>query len=694
MSKKKRNWFGSGNYWGKDAADSYYDGLYSNTQRQHQEKIKRAGRLFDEDGIEIIDDSELTTDYLGDYNSGYSSYDYGYGTSFKKKETDFNSTWDSYSKSGQWSSYSTYKPATLSYKYVQQMTNTIANQSGIKVQIGSGWNADIKNKTLTYNPTALMYGTKGELLATLLHEVGKIANSTDSSLINSPFLTKYKPNAHTALSVFEGVRIDMLMLKSYPSASEVYESNTTVIKKIAQEYLKNAQILRLAMKESSQNFVNSSLTAVGNAIAQKFQGVSIDISAPQIDTFSRMAFGLVTEQMFGKRIETRDELVKHLQEYQAKQADEPLLGEYVAEMLRLSYGVDMPPVDIVKSYVDATYSKVAPASKMKSTEEVVKMLDTDVYPIIEKLLQQESQGTETQKEFFGEQTAKAMMNESKMRQENTSGHKTDHQLVDRNGKEEERLGVGRSHEGDMPKDWHKGDYNALRESVDYEIKQLTNRLNFIKREESVERFTSNERRGKLDTRKLYRFATGSNRLFKRKLPKTDTVRSFAFSIMVDISGSMAGSRIVNTVRGLIIFAEVFEKFDIPYEIVCFNNYPKQLKQFNQKLDKGMRDKIGGIVDMVGGGTTLKPTLEKLQIHKQPEANKVVLVLSDGDTESHKDLDNQFFVPWEKKGIKSMGIGIECGDRIKSLCNNNSLAITNSAELPAEFANLLKKFIKR
>jgi hypothetical protein len=462
-----------------------------------------------------------------------------------------------------------------------------------------------------------------------------------------------------------------------------------VVKKIIDEYVKNATIMREHLKQSSVDLTNRMIEHVRAKMQQA------NIQPDQMDAFSRIQFADLTKQMFGKVFQTVHELKDHLAEYFQKQAEEPLLYEYIAEMLRLSYGIDMAPIDIVKQYVEPTYKHVAPASRLKSAQEVIDLMDNEVYPIIEKLLQQQDQGTEAQQEAFGAESAKALARDVANRMHNDTKVKDNHSLVDGNGKENARLGGGRSTEQEVPSEWRKGDYTALRESVDYEIKQLTNRLNFIKREESVERFTSNERRGKLDTRKLYRFATGNTRLFKRKLPKRDTVRSFAFSLLVDISGSMQdNNKIVHTLRGLIILAEVFEKFDIPYEIICFRGHVVKLKKFTDKLDKNMKQKIGGIINMVGGSTYLIPALEEVEVHKQPEANKICVVLSDGDTESHDELDQQFFVPWEKKGIKSIGVGIEVGERIKTLCHNNGIAIDHSNQLPTEFSNLLKKLIKR
>lgn len=663
-----------GDWWKKYQNDE----KYSNSVRQHQQRAKRK---VDEDGFYLEDEESPKTSYLEDWQP---SYDYGYKQSFKKKDYDFSNDWKSYEKSGVWKGYNSYRSATLSYKYVQQMANTIAAQGGVKIEIGDTWRVDIDNRKLTYNPTSLMYGTKGELLATLLHEVGKISNSTGRSKLESLFLKIHGDPAYIALNVFEDMRIDMIMLESYPSAGEVYESNTVVVEQVANAHLEKGKLVRNLLAQEARSLYSDLLDQIQqNQMMLEYHKDREKLLKDYIK--------LISAKNLKRKYETVDEIKQHFKDFEKELQQEPMLDEYVADMLRVSYGLEsMQPVPNCDYYTNATAGKVAEAVKLNNTQEVISMMDTDVYPIIEKLLKQPREGTEKQNEFFSEALAKRMA----QRVDSYLGGSGNQVGLDGQGNQMPRMkGGGRSDEN-VPKEWANGDYNSLRESVDYEIKQLTNRLNFIRREEETNKYQGGQRRGKLDMKRLYRYAVGNRRIFKKIMPRRDTIQSFAFSLMVDMSGSMLGSRMINATRGAIILTEVFSRFNIPFELIAFDTEAKVIKSFETGYDKEIKGKIGHMATLNGGGTTLACALKKTKIQNQPEANKIVLVLTDGDTEDHNELDSEYFIPWEKKGIKALGIGIETDEQIKTLCHNNGVNVENSAKLPEVFSKTLRDLIKR
>ena len=79
MSRKRKKWFG---YGGDE--DEYYDDLFSNTRKQHQDRLKK------------VQSEEPETDYLSEESY---SYDYGFNTSFKKKNYVFYRDWETDRKS-------------------------------------------------------------------------------------------------------------------------------------------------------------------------------------------------------------------------------------------------------------------------------------------------------------------------------------------------------------------------------------------------------------------------------------------------------------------------------------------------------------------------------------------------------------------------------------------------------------------
>lgn len=660
--------------------DKKQNSLFSNTQKQHKEKY----------GFDYGDDGYYGSNYLDDYET----YDYGFKSKLDNKKN--NKTIDYTKYHTTWKGYEALKPIKLSYRYIQQMASSIGGQSGIKVVSSNHWAANTNTKTLYYDPISLMYGTKGELLSTLLHEVGKIKYSDKiDNFMSNPYVQKYNYGANSTILMYEGFRVDTKMLKEYPSAQEIYESNEEVIKKMVMSYREIADATRNVIIQKTNETRDDIIRNIKRQINQEMvQEVDFD----KMSIMTKLKYQEITKKVVGVECISEQELNSHLDNFLAKQAEEPLLEEYFSEMLRISYNVkDVDPIEKVQSYVDATFPVIETIVEKDTTTEVVSELEQSVFPVIEDLLKRQQENvTESMEQEFGKDSLLSKEIASQLSYDKYNGYgkfgKTQDTLYDQTKNEETQRGTG---ESVLPKEWHQGDYNALKESVEPEIRLLTNRLTFIKREESVIKYSSNHRRGKLDTRKLYRFATGNMRLFKKKLPNTDTVRSFAFSLLIDTSGSMSGNRIIHTTRALIILAEVFEKFNIPYEIITFAYQPKTIKSFSQSLkDKGIKNTIGSLVKMAGGDTYLQPAIEEIQLQKQPENNKVMVILSDGDTESHRKLDDENFIPLSKKGIKSMAIGLECGDDVKTLCMGNSTAVEQSTEMPEVFTNLLKTLIKR
>lgn len=653
--------------------------LFSNTQRQHKEKYG------------LSDDEYYGSNYLDDHET----YDYSFKSKLNDK-TDFTKTnFKNYHTT--WRGYQNLKPIKLSYRYISQMASSIGGQSGIKVIASNHWSADTNTKTLYYDPVSLMYGTKGELLSTLLHEVGKIKYSDKIDNFGAnPYVQKYKYGANSTILMYEGFRVDTKMLKEYPSAQEIYESNEEVIKKMVTSYRDMAEATRRVIINITENTRSELIRDIQKTVNNEM-GQEVDFDKMSIMT--TLKYQEVTKKVVGVELSSQQELNEHLDNFLEKQAEEPLLEEYFVEMLRISYNVkDVEPIERVQSHVEKTLPIIETIVEKDTTTEVVSELEKSVFPVIEDLLKRQQENiTESMEESLGKGSLLSKQIASTLNYDKRNAYggfgKTKDTLYDQATGKETQRGTG---ESELPKEWHQGDYNALKESVEPEIRLLTNRLTFIKREESVIKYSSNHRRGKLDTRKLYRFATGNMRLFKKKLLNIDTVRSFAFSLVIDISGSMSdNNKIIHTTRALIILAEVFEKFNIPYEIITFNYCGTTIKSFNQSLkDKGMKKTIGDLVGKACCGTELAVGIDEVKLQQQPENNKIMVILSDGDTESHEQLDNQYFIPLSKKGIKSMAIGLECGDRVKTLCMGNSIAVQQATEMPDVFTNLLKTLIKR
>lgn len=676
MANKKKKWWHTPSWKGNELNPS----LFGNSIQKHSQNLKDKG-LLDENGFE----SEHEDDY------GYSSYSWDLDkklatnnsssdkkTRWEQNKNDWGNAYNSYEKTGVWGGY--YRQPQLTYKYVQQMANALSAQHNIKVQVGNEWKVDLIKRTLTYNPASLIYGTKSELLATLMHEIGKLRYVTHSSMLKNKYLTMYKQPALEVLSVYEDLRTDYLMLKAYESASEIYESVIPTIEKQVKEYMKFGNAFRELINKIPEVMLQS-------IISDHVTNMPNHTVTPNNPELKQQLF-----RVFGTT--DLDKVKIGLQVVKSNSANKGTIYEYCGEMLSVMYDLDdqhHAKFENIDKAVSKTIGSIEPSKKVKDSQALVDFLDTETYPHIEDLLKETSDQNEIIKNAFPDmpqEILKQIVDQIK----NVLGNSNGGVGMDSNGNMKSRTSGASA--STIPPEWAQGDYKTLKDSVSMEIKQLVSKLTFLRREELTVRYQADQKRGKLNSKKLYKSANGSRRLFKKKMESIDTIRSFAFSILLDVSGSMAGTRLIQCTRALIMLAEVFKKLQIPFEITTFSNGATNIKAFTSDMTKDMERSIGGLVKYSGGGTNLDQGLNELKIHQQPERNKVVIVITDGGVGYVEKFDQYFFIPWEKKGIKSVGVGIECESQMKDLCQGNSKVLENASQLPIEFSNLLKTLIKR
>lgn len=681
MSRKnrKRKWWWEGTEHDDDPKGSEVNkDLFGNTIKQHNEKLSKNNKpgwqysAYDEENDFIESPFKfnwgLERKLTDDPNEGKTRYDYA-RDSFKN-----------YNTGGGWQGYEYYKKPELSYKYVQQMANGLAAQYKITVKVGSTWAVDLKNKTLTYNPTSLIYGTKSELLATLMHEIGKLRYSTHPDELKDKYLATYGMPAAEVLSIFEDVRVDYWMLKAYEGAAEIYESAIPAVDKKIKEY-----------RELSVGFRQ----IIGQELGEMFNRLleTTKQTASTHDEF-KQKFEANLYKIFGER--DKDVVQQKILDIQADYANTGSVYDYAAEMLRIMYDTDAPETgfDNIKDKTSKTDRSIEKVKKFDTAQKTVEHLSEGVFPVIEDLLRDFNRDNEKLKNMFPNmpQVVREEFGQRVSQEIQRLGDKRGRVNTDIDGNSSVR--TSGQVDDVIPQEWTTGDYAPLRESVMPDIKALIKKLTFIRREDMSKRFEGEQRRGRLNSKKLYKSATGSRRVFKRMLPNSNTVQSFAFSILIDTSSSMSGANMVHTTRGLTILTEVFKKMDIPFEIITFASGAKTLKKFDEAIDKKAEEKIGGLVNAANGGTNLQEGLKRLTLEKQPEKNKVCIVLTDGGVGEIKQFDRDFFIPMSKKGIVSVGFGIACEERIVELCMGNSKLLDNPSELPIEFTNLLKSLIKR
>lgn len=727
--------------------------LFSNTIRQHDNRLnggRAQKKLYDENG------NEVTSNYLDDEDVG--DY-YGWGrrqSQAKPKESEsddfaeqlksvlgdpkgaksartkkmygsqerleFANEWDAMEKTGSWYGYSYYRRPTLSYRYVQQVANSLAAQHKIGIKVGNDWDCDLDTKTLTYNPASLVYSSKSELLATLLHEIGKLRYSVSFSNLtpSSPFMRKYGVDAYRTMMPFEELRVDHLMLQQYGSAGEIYESQEPTLQKVYGNYKKFAAKFREVSIEAAMEEFKKMVSDVEESASP-----DADQLYRAIRAMGMLKGGMTSQEVAEKILEEEKKLsatpppveAKFSEIFGVKTKEEALemfkamardinakdtIYDYIAAMYNVGYllnhdAEDTPGIEGRVKFTEASMDHIP--KRVKDAHGSLSEMDNKVYPVVEDLLEDAAHGFKELERFgpgFRSRVASSVARAMAYLAMETGAEG----VADANGKQRVRMpkGSGPSDSTTVP-EWFDGDYKVLKESVRGEISRLTRMLTFLRRTEQVVRWVPDQRRGRLDTKKLYKVKTGARRVFKKKLESQDTVRSFAFSMVLDVSGSMSGARIANTTRGLVILAEVFKEMQIPFELITFSDGANTVKSFDQPFDKSVEKRIGGLPRLQGGGTNLNRGLELTKLKDRSERNKVMVVLTDGGVGDPEAYNSKYFDPMLKKDkIKSVAFGLETSgyeaDTLSKLCNGTGRNIDNASEVPYVFADLLKKIIMK
>ena len=213
------------------------------------------------------------------------------------------------------------------------------------------------------------------------------------------------------------------------------------------------------------------------------------------------------------------------------------------------------------------------------------------------------------------------------------------------------------------------------------------------------------RRGDLDFRNIYRTAKGLNdkNVFMKTLPGLEV--SCAVSIVVDLSGSMAGRKSKLAQQMAILLAEVFHLLEIPFEVVGFNtNSTGGYASFEYRSRNNSRHSTNEYINFwtfkafgdnyyagetryrLGSiqGTGCNVDHEVIQwaagrLWDQPQKRKLMLVLSDGIPSGHHGnycgaLDRELKAVNDKilaSGMEQFAFGL-CDEGVRSYYKNYSI----------------------
>jgi hypothetical protein len=179
---------------------------------------------------------------------------------------------------------------------------------------------------------------------------------------------------------------------------------------------------------------------------------------------------------------------------------------------------------------------------------------------------------------------------------------------------------------------------------------------------------------------------------KKVLPQK---RSYKFSYIIDMSGSMSGNR-EEIIRSVILFMETLEALDIDFNLYWYSTEFEELKPFGKKLSQAEKDEIIDRLRRLNmGGNYESPVLAHAieELKKQEGEQKHIVLLTDGGT------SREMVAPLLKEARKSkifvtaIGYGSWwSGHGIDAVYSEEAtgLVVENMEDLIFRLAEVLKK----
>lgn len=269
-------------------------------------------------------------------------------------------------------------------------------------------------------------------------------------------------------------------------------------------------------------------------------------------------------------------------------------------------------------------------------------------------------------------------------------------------------------------------FTRMADDVDHMVGPLQKDLERAISARSLSQWQPGHRSGRLNASALSRVPTGDTRVFRRKTEVT--TKDVAVELVVDISGSMSGSKVATASKTAYALASVLERIGIPCEVICFTTggalfddraqmdaemkkigrpysrmeslYMPVLKSFAERLTPDVRKRFAWLPNAEGlmannvDGECVEVAARRLLTRK--ENGKIMLVLSDGaphasgrtvELSAHLKKTVQAIT---KAGVNVVGIGIE--SNAVATYYPKYMVLNNVSELPVLVMKELRALI--
>ena len=230
-----------------------------------------------------------------------------------------------------------------------------------------------------------------------------------------------------------------------------------------------------------------------------------------------------------------------------------------------------------------------------------------------------------------------------------------------------------------------------------QIERLSRRILELLEPRTRPRWTGHHRVGnRLNLRSVYRSESDPDsidRVWQRRLPPAEYDGSI--SLLVDISGSMAGLKIEATVQAIVLLAEVCQRTKIPLAIYAFStaNHFEVILDSGEPLNAETQSRIGNLIHKPCGGTELEPALENVRdrlVNLTTTDNHLIL-LSDGQ---HNDQENPGTIlqDLQRRGVRVIGVGLGRNSDALLRFFPNSRVNLEPHQTPHEIARLFLTYV--
>jgi len=182
-------------------------------------------------------------------------------------------------------------------------------------------------------------------------------------------------------------------------------------------------------------------------------------------------------------------------------------------------------------------------------------------------------------------------------------------------------------------------------------------------------------------------------VWTRPHSKEDGPRDYAFSIVLDVSGSMAGRALAEALRGVIAVVEALAYFGIEVEVIGFDTMLYEAKPFDKPLNAHAKGAIGSLKSSDEGtlmGRAIRESGKRLE--KRRSKQKTMIVMTDGEP---GDNAGAAIEEVREKGIEVIGVGIGSGTGdVAALFGASGVGNVPPEKLADTLAELIRKAIDK